>query len=144
MTYNQVKKELTGLLQSHAMIRMVKNCSPKEWLLKDEQPVFPVACFTINSGNFNVGLEHIYNVQIFFLDKSGAELEFEADVISDQLQICSDIISKMRGTKRSYTIDNNISFNTIRDKYEDYLSGCEVTFNIVSQGEYDGCVMPEN
>lgn len=144
MTYNQLKKTLTDLLQSHAIIKTVKNDPPKEWLQKDDQPVFPICCFTINSGTLNKGLEQVYNVQLFFLDKSGAEAEFESDVVSDQLQILIDVIELMRGTKRSYTIDDSIAYNTIRDKYEDYLAGVEATFNITTQGSFDGCVFPTN
>jgi len=144
MTYNQLKKEITEMLESHAMIKTVKNDPPKDWIQKDNQPIFPVCCFTINSGSVNKGLEQVYSVQFFFLDKSGAEMEFEPDVVSDQLQILIDIVSLMRGTKRTYTIDDQISYNTIRDKYEDYLAGVEATFNITTQGQYDGCVAPTN
>jgi len=142
MTYNELIKTITTLLQSHAQIKTVKNLPPKEWLLKDSQPDFPACCFTINSGSLNVGLEQNYSVQFFFLDKSGDEGLFEAEVISDQWQICEDIILLMRGTKRTYTIDEQININTIVDKYEDYLAGVETTFNIETQRAYDGCDAP--
>ena len=142
MTYNQLLAELQTRLESHAMVKTVKNVTPKEWLNREEVPEFPVACYYINSGTFNKGREQIYNVQIFFLDKSGAENEFEADVISDQVGIAYDIIELMRGTKRIYTVDESITFNTLSDKYEDYLAGCEITFNITTQSDFDGCDVP--
>ena len=124
------------------MIKTAKYATPKEWLLRDEQPVYPIACFSINSGSINIGREQIFNVQFFFLDKSGKEAEFENDVISDQVQIASDIVSLMRTGRNSYSIDENITFNAISDKYEDYLAGVELTINISTQNEFTGCDVP--
>ena len=142
MTYNQLITTITNLLSSHAMIKEVKNVTPREWLFRDSNPVYPICCFSINSGSMNVGKEQIYNVQFFFLDKSGAEMEFEQDVISDQWQISEDIIQMIRSTKRDYYIDDNITINAISDKYEDYLAGVEFTANIYNQREFDACDAP--
>jgi hypothetical protein len=142
MTYNQLITTITSLLQSHAMIETAKFTTPKEWLLRDEQPIYPIACFSVNSGTMNIGREQVFSVQFFFLDKSGKEAEFENDVISDQIQTGSDILSLMRTGRNSYSIDDNISFNAISDKYEDYLAGIEYTINISTQNEFTGCNVP--
>ena len=124
------------------MIETAKFTTPKEWLLRDEQPIYPIACFSVNSGTMNIGREQVFSVQFFFLDKSGKEAEFENDVISDQIQTGSDILSLMRTGRNSYSIDDNISFNAISDKYEDYLAGIEYTINISTQNEFTGCNVP--
>lgn len=142
MTYNQLITTLQSLLESHAMIKTAKNVTPREWLLRDEQPVYPIACYSINSGSINKGREQIFNVQFFFLDKSGKDAEFESDVLSDQMQIASDILSLMRTGRKDYSIDDNVSFNAISDKYEDYLAGIEYTINISTQNEFTGCNVP--
>ncbi len=143
MTYNQVISTLQSLLESHAMIKTVKNATPKEWLNRnDGTPEFPVCCFFINSGVFSKGREQDYSIQFFFLDKSGTEAEFEQDVISDQIGIAYDIVEMIRGTRREYTIDDSVNFNTISDKYEDYLAGVEITFTLTTQSDFDGCDVP--
>ncbi len=124
------------------MIETAKHTTPKEWLLRDEQPIYPIACFSVNSGTMNIGREQVFSVQFFFLDKSGKEAEFENDVISDQIQTGSDILSLMRTGRNSYSIDDNVSFNAISDKYEDYLAGIEYTINISTQNEFTGCNVP--
>ena len=124
------------------MIQTAKHTTPKEWLLRDEQPIYPIACFSVNSGTMNIGREQVFSVQFFFLDKSGKEAEFENDVISDQIQTASDILSLMRTGRNSYSIDDNVSFNAISDKYEDYLAGIEYTINISTQNEFTGCNVP--
>jgi hypothetical protein len=144
MTYNQVIKTIKAILGSHAMIKSVKVASPREWLFEDSQPVFPVACFAMNSGSLNVGREQVYNLSLWFLDKSGMEREFEDDVASDQLQICADIISKLRNGANNWTIDDNITYNLISDKFEDYLSGVEVSFNMTTFSDFDACDIPLN
>lgn len=142
MTYNQLVKTIRTLLESQAQLKSVKNATPREWLFVETQPIFPIACFAINSGSLNVGREQVYNISLWFLDKAGMEAEFEPDVASDQLQIAADIISSMRNGANNYTIDTNINYNFVLDKFEDYLSGVELTFNINTISDFDACDMP--
>lgn len=142
MTYNQLLSTLQTLLESNAMIATVKNVTPIEWLNRDEQPVYPVAAYTVLNATSSIGKQIVYSVQIFFLDRSGAEAEFEPDVISDQLQIANDILEKIRGVKQTYFFDDSVTINFISDKYEDYLAGVEMTINITTQSDFDGCDFP--
>jgi len=144
MTYNQLVTTLQSLLSSHAMIKTVKHTTPKEWLQRESQPIFPIATFNINNGSINVGAQQVYTVQFFFLDKSGLEAEYETDVISDQIQIASDIVNIMRIGSNAYFIDDNITFSAISDKYEDYLAGVELTINITTQSDFSACDAPLN
>jgi len=142
MTYNQVVTEINDLLTSHAMIKTVRFASPVEWLNWDDQPTFPLACYTINSGGLNAGREQVYSINFWFLDKSGKEGEFETDVTSDQHSICADIISKMRSNSQEYLIDTNINWTAISEKFEDFLSGVTCTFNLSAVSKFDACNMP--
>lgn len=142
MTYNQVLKTIRELLESHAMIKTTKYATPREWLFVESQPIYPIACFAVNSGSLNIGREQVYNVSLWFLDKAGMEAEFEPDVASDQIQVAADIVSKLRNGANDFTIDDNISFNLVLDKFEDYLSGVELTFNISTISDFDACDMP--
>ncbi len=144
MTYNQLLKTIQTLLESHAMIKTAKNVTPQEWLLRDDQPVYPIACYSLVNGSLSAGRQQKYSLQFFFLDKSGMEAEFETDVISDQHSIMSDIINKMRLGSNNYSIDDIQNFNAISDKYEDYLAGVEVTINFTTTADFDGCDMPTN
>jgi hypothetical protein len=142
MTYNGLITTISTLLDSHAMINTVRNDTPKEWLMRDEQPVFPVCFFSVNNGNMNKGRERVYNVQFFFLDKSGQEAEFETEVINDQMEVANDILNLIRTGRKDYNIQDSVTFNLISDKYEDFLAGVEYTLNITTQNEYTGCDVP--
>lgn len=144
MTYNQVIKEIRTILESHAMIKSVRNATPREWLFASEQPVFPTACFAINSGSLNIGREQIFNISIWFLDKAGVEAEFEADVCSDQIQIAADIVSKLRNGANPYIISSSINYDLVLDKFEDYLSGVQLSFNMDTVSDFDACDIPLN
>jgi len=142
MTYKQLTTELQNLLQSHKMLNTVRFATPIEWLNWDEQPVYPLASFSINSGGFNIGREQIYNIQMWFLDKSGVEGEFETEVTSDMHSVAADIISKLRNGYNPYTIDNQIVWDAISEKFEDYLTGIQLTFNISIISDFDACTAP--
>jgi len=113
--------------------------TPKEWLNKDEKPVYPICCFAISSGSLNKGKEQVYNAQFFFLDKSDVENRIADDVISDMVSVAYDIVEKMRLGSNGYFIDDAINFNTISDKYEDYLGGCSMVINLTAQSEFNAC-----
>ena len=142
MTYNQIVTDIQAKLESHPMIKTVKFGTPIEWINRDEQPVFPLACFQIDSGNMNKGRELIYVIQFWFIDKSGQEAEFETEVISDQHSIALDIVNKLRSESMDYTIDNSVTWNAISEKYEDYLSGVTLTINLSTISKYDACNFP--
>lgn len=142
MTYKQVVTEITNLLESHAMIHTTRFASPVEWLNYDEQPVFPLASFSIDSGTMSNGRQHSFDIQFWFIDKSGVEGEFETEVVNDMHQIAGDIISKLRNGANPYIIDDSIQFNAISEKFEDYLSGVNLTIRLTTTSDFDACNMP--
>jgi hypothetical protein len=142
MTYNQVLKDIQTKLESHPFIKTVKFSSPIEWINRDEQPVFPLACFEINSGSYNKGRESVFVLTLWFLDKSGQEAEFETDVISDQHSNALDIVNLLRREDSNYVIDSSVSWSAISEKFEDYLSGVTLTINLSSISEFDACNFP--
>lgn len=123
------------------MIKDVRFATPVEWLAWESEPILPVALYYIESGNLNIGRELTFSVQFWFLDKSGVEGEFETDVTSDQHQIAGDIINLMR-QKISYSIDDQITWTALSEKFEDYLSGVTMTFTISTTGEWGACDVP--
>ena len=141
MTYNQIIKKITTLLQSNPIIKTVKFATPTEWLGYVSMPVYPAALFFINNGQINTGRELSYSFQFWFLDKSGVEGEFEQEVISDQHQLANDIILALR-QDQTISVDTNIRWDAISEKYEDYLSGVTLTFNISTTGQFNNCDFP--
>jgi hypothetical protein len=144
MTYKQVKEAVKTILESHAMIRDVRFATPTEWMKKETQPEYPVCCYAINTGSFEKGYKN-FTVQFWFLDLAGAEGEYDVDVVSDQTEIANDIVGLLKQSHvRSWTIDETINFNCILQKFEDYISGVELTINLKTINKYDTCAIPTN
>ena len=141
MTYNQITTKIQALLQSHPMIKEVRFASPTEWLGWVSQPLLPVASYVMDRGNFNVGRELIYQLQFWFIDKSGVEGEFETEVVGNMHSDANDIVMALR-QDRTISIDTSISWTAISEKFEDYLSGVTLTFNLTTVSEFNNCDFP--
>lgn len=143
MTYNQVITEIKEVLTNHAMIHEVQQTNPVEWINLNYVPTFPVANFTIDSGFLNAGREQIFRIDIWLLDKSGIDGEFETEVISDMHGIAYDVLSILRIASKPYQISAQVQWNAVSEKFEDYLSGVKITFDLFVVRNYGACDVPE-
>ena len=142
MTLNQIYSEITSVLQSHQMLNTVQGITPVEWINQGQVPVYPVANFTINSGSINAGRELVYKIDFWFLDQSGRDGEFEQNVISEMQGVAYDIIAQLRRLNNPWTISNNISWQAVSEKFEDYLSGVTLSLDLSIVGSYGACDTP--
>lgn len=142
MTFNQVINEIKTICESHAMIKAVKYETPVEWINRGGVPEFPVVNYTINSGAYNSGRELTYRIELWILDKSGSDGEYETDVIADCHKIGADIVNSMRQQFKSYSIGNSVSWIPLSEKFEDYLSGVKLTIDLSAMNEITACDIP--
>ena len=142
MTYNQIITELETILGNHKMLKSVIPNEPANWLFWTNQPEFPNASFDVRSGSLNAGRELQYNLSIWFLDKSGVDNEFERDVTSDMLGIANDFVSILRQGFQRYSVDTTIRWDKVEEKFEDYLTGVTLNFNITIASDYGACDVP--
>lgn len=141
MTYKQVKIAVQTLLNSHPQINDVRFATAQEWLKTEGNNDYPVCCFAINNGNLEPGYK-VFSVQFWFMDLSGKDAEFELDVVSDQTEIANDIVGLLKGHTQPWEIDESISFQVLLHKFEDYLSGVQLTVNLKIANTYDTCISP--
>lgn len=142
MTYNQVVKEIEEVLDNHAMINTVLFSTPVEWLNRNQVPTYPVASYAINSGSLNVGREQIYRVDLWLLDQSGKDGEFETEVISDMHGAAYDVLSILRKGGNSWILSPQVAWIAVSEKFEDYLSGVKITFDLTVVRDYGSCDTP--
>lgn len=95
----------------------------------------------MNNGQFDPGYK-VFNLQLWFLDLAGVDGEFEVDVVSDQTEIANDIVGLLKQAYQSWEIDENISFDVVLEKFEDFLSGVQLSINLKTINTYDTCVSP--
>ena len=141
MTYKQTKEAVQAILENHAMIKRVIFNSPLEWMFANEQPEFLYAVLQSITDHLRKGIK--FYTYYMVLDKSGKEGEFETDVVSDQVEIANDIVSLLRQSqKRSWLMDDNISFQVISDSLRDYLAGVQLDVTLKTIDNYDACSVP--
>lgn len=143
MTYKKLRNEITAILESHAQIKQVRFSSPLNWIFKNEFPEFPVACFNFETGDLEKGYVN-YNLRMWFIDKAGQDGEFDDDVISDQLEIAKDIFTLIRQSHIRDWIAEDATFTVLSEKFEDFLSGVELSLTLKVFNNYDSCDIPVN
>lgn len=144
MTYNQIIKEVRTILQSNAMLHSVRYATPSEWINYESDPQLPIALFSIENGLYESAYQNLYRITFWILDKSGAEGEFETEVISDMHNIGRDIVNALSLSSNSYTITMPIQWTAISERYEDFLSGVTFTISIQTSGKNTYCDFPTN
>lgn len=144
MTYKQIKLAIQAVLESHAMIKKVVFNTPNEWIFRESNPEFPLACFAMNAGILEAGYKN-FNLQIWFLDRAGVDGEFEVDVVSDQLEIANDIAALLNQSwVNNWLIEGDFIFEVLLEKFEDFLAGVRISVNIKTVDNYDTCAIPLN
>ena len=125
------------------MIKEVRFSSPLEWMFANEQPEFPLCCFRLETGTLEAGYT-LYDLRIWFLDLSGREGQFDDDVISDQLETAKDIWSLLKQSQVREWLAENANFTLLTEKFEDYISGVELSLQIKVFNQYVTCDIPVN
>lgn len=85
------------------------------------------------------------NLQLTCVDMVSKGLENEQDVLSDTLQILSDVVTTIRQDPTYFDlfiISESLSATPIKDHYQDEVAGwvCNVTLQI--ENAYDLCAVP--
>lgn len=143
MGYQALKISIGNLLKSHQQIKSVQFNTPSEWIKRNGQPEYGLACYALNSGRWQSGMR-VYNLTLWFLDLSGREGEFSLEVENDQLEIANDIVALIRNPENyDYWMEGDTAnFTIIQEQFEDFLSGCEVTMEIGVSEAFDRCQVP--
>lgn len=87
------------------------------------------------------------NLQLTCVDMVSKGLENEQDVLSDTLQILSDVVTILRQDPtyfNMFIINESLSATPIKDHYQDEVAGwvCNVTLQI--ENAYNMCIVPIN
>ena len=85
------------------------------------------------------------NLQLTCVDMVSKGLENEQDVLSDTLQILSDVVTTIRQDPTyfdMFIISESLSASPIKDHYQDEVAGwvCNITLQI--ENAYDLCAVP--
>jgi len=142
MTRNEVITEIKSILEANGMIQSVVPNPPANWLMWTEQPKFPNASFDISNGQYNAGRELVYTIEMWLLDKSGVDNEFEQDVSNAMHLVGADIMNILRQGFKQYSISTSVSWTKVEEKFEDYLTGVTFSFDLSVVNNFTACDVP--
>jgi hypothetical protein len=107
---------------------------------------YPLLWGDVRPSNFGSKVFSL-NLQLTAIDIVLKDLSNERDVLSDTLQIISDVIAKIKQSTyygSYFEMQENISCTPIKDSYGDEVAGwvCNFTLNIANP--YNSCLIPTN
>ena len=164
-TYNNVVNTLKNIGDYHDLIKTTTTGDIWEINL-DKNELFPV--MHINPTNVITGPSQLnYNFQIFVMDlvsedlnwtttniQSSNNLTNEQEVLSDTLQICTDIIGMLRhGTQQSlqgvndindakYWLEDEMTLDPFNERFDNLVAGWVFSINIAVHNTFQSCDIP--
>ena len=164
-TYNNVVNTLKNIGDNHYQIKTTTTGDIWEVNLAKNE-LFPI--MHINPTNVVTGQSQLnYNFQIFVMDlvsedlgwtntaiQSSVNLTNEQEVLSDCLQICTDIIGMLRhGTQQSmqgvndineakYWIDGEMTLDPFNERFDNLVAGWVFSISVVVHNDFQSCDIP--
>jgi len=152
-TYNNVIDTLAQLGTNHYQIKTVSKGDIWELDL-NKNTMFPV--MHINFINVEASKSQmIYNFQVFVMDLVEEDESNEQDVLSDTLQICTDIIATFKsgeslylyntthGEEARYFVDDDFTLDPFTERFDNSVTGFVFNLPIIIEQPYDSCFIPQ-
>lgn len=141
---NQIVEKLEVIQQSHKILKGFRFCDVSD-LEAENSLRYPLLWCDVMPSNFSTKVITL-NIQISVLDIVKKDLSNERDVLSDCLQLLSDVINELRNPSNgdNFIIEDSLQATPIKDSYQDEVAGwnCQISFNIMNP--YNRCEVPTN
>jgi hypothetical protein len=152
-TYNNVIDTLEQLGTNHYQIKTVSKGDIWEMDL-EKNTLYPL--MHINFLNVQASKSQmIYNFQVFVMDLVEEDESNEQDVLSDTLQICTDIIATFKsgeslylynaehGEEARYFVDDDFTIEPFTERFDNSVTGFVFEIPIIIEQPYDSCFIPQ-
>lgn len=119
----------------------------------EKNTMYPL--YHINPANVEVNMgQKTFNFQIFVMDLVEPHLSNEQYVLSDTLQICTDIISilkhgevlygynQVHGEEERYFVDDDFTLEPFTERFDNSVTGWVVEISVVVESVLDSCDIP--
>ena len=109
-TLNQVVQTITNLASSHKQIKSVYFGEISDYLSRGTENIYPSLFFDLTGGSVNTRSVTL-SFSLYFFDRMLPELTNETEVLSDQLEICQDIIAQLRYNNFDFDEAENVTLS---------------------------------
>ena len=141
MTLNQVVATITNLANAHEQIKSVYFGELSDYLSRGTENIYPSLFFDLTGGNIQEK-SVVLNFSLYFFDRMLPEDTNETEVLSDQLQICQDIIAQLRYNNFEFDEGLNATLTFFTEDTPDLLAGVRADITIDLPYTANRCVIP--
>ena len=141
MTLNQLVQTITNLGNAHKQIKSVYFGDLSDYLSRGTENIYPSLFFDLTGGN--VGEKNVtLNFSLYFFDRMLPEEVNETEVLSDQLEICQDIIAQLRYNNFEFDEGLSATLNFFTEDTPDLLAGVRADISLELPYLANRCVVP--
>tara|TARA_B100000963_G_scaffold161296_1_gene140303 strand:+ start:314 stop:754 length:441 start_codon:yes stop_codon:yes gene_type:complete len=144
-SFYNIQKAIEDVISTEPFNSTVKFGDISDIDLK-KQSIFPLAHIIADSGTINQN-DIVFNVTIYFIDlvEESEEQNSTNDAVfvqNTQLALASRIIRVLQKAdlyRSDFEILGEVNFNLFKERFDNLLAGCEVTFSITTKTEMTYC-----
>lgn len=139
---NQIVAKLEDIKNNHLILKGFKFCDIAD-LEAFNDLRYPLLWCDVMPSNFETKTITV-NIQIAVLDIVKKDLSNEKDVLSDCLQLISDVVAELRSPLNGdyFIIQDAISATPIKDSYQDEVAGWRTQIALQIANPYNRCELP--
>jgi hypothetical protein len=141
MTLNNLVTTITNLANAHEQIKSVYFGDISDYLSRGTENIYPSLFFDLTGGNIQEK-SVVLNFSLYFFDRMLPEDTNETEVLSDQLQICQDIIAQLRYNNFEFDEGLNATLTFFTEDTPDLLAGVKADITIDLPYTANRCVIP--
>jgi hypothetical protein len=141
MTLNQVVTTITNLANAHEQIKSVYFGDLSDYMSRGTENIYPSLFFDLTGGNIQEKSTTL-NFSLYFFDRMLPEDTNETEVLSDQLEICQDIIAQLRYNNFEFDEGLSATLSFFTEDTPDLLAGVKADITIELPYTANRCVVP--
>jgi hypothetical protein len=141
MTLNQVVTTITNLANAHEQIKSVYFGDLSDYMSRGTENIYPSLFFDLTGGQIQEKSTTL-NFSLYFFDRMLPEDTNETEVLSDQLEICQDIIAQLRYNNFEFDEGLSATLSFFTEDTPDLLAGVKADITIELPYTANRCVVP--
>ena len=140
-TLNQIVQTITNLANAHKQIKSVYFGEISDYFSRGTENIYPSFFFDLTGGS--VASRSITpSFSLYFFDRMLPEDTNETEVLSDQLEICQDIVAQLRHNNFDFDEAENVTLSFFTEDTPELLAGVRADITLELANVADRCQVP--
>ena len=141
LTLNQIVKTINSLANAHKQIKSVYFGDIADYLSRGVENVYPSLYYDLTGGSVQERGVTL-NFSLYFFDRMLPEDTNETEVLSDQLEICQDIIAQLRYNNWEFDEGLNATLTFFTEDTPELLAGVRADITLELPFIANRCQVP--